>query len=133
MTRSSSLGKVGMQERSSNSEDLRLPVLPAAGGYPGLGGAVPNYPNGATYRLGFNYTLDPGTGVPAVQYWVDAGGGPQYAANATTGTYFDLGGAVGGPGDYLGGYFQIAPVQVPEPSMLALLGLGVLPLARRDA
>ena len=106
------------------------PFSPGAGGYPGLGGAVPNYPNGATYRLGFNYTLDPGTGVPAFQYWVDAGGGPQYAANATTGTYFDLAGPVGNPGDYLGGYFQIAPVQVPEPSMLALLGLGVLPLAR---
>jgi hypothetical protein len=73
----------------------------------------------------FVYTLDPATGNPAFEYAVNG----QYAANATTGDYFDLAAPVGNPGDYLGGYFQIAPT--PEPTTLALLGLGALPLVRR--
>lgn len=101
------------------------PFSPAAGGYPGAGGSVPNYVNGTTINMTFIYTIDPGTGKDAFEYAVNG----QYAASAPGDNYFDLGGAIGNPGDYLGGYFQIAPT--PEPSTLALLGLGLLPLARR--
>ena len=101
------------------------PFSPGAGGYPGPGAQVPNYINGQTINLTYVYTLDPGTGKPAFEYAVNG----QYAANTTTGDYFDLNGPVGNPGDYLGGYFQLSPT--PEPSTLALLGLGALPLARR--
>ena len=100
------------------------PFSPAAGGFPGVGGSVPNYINGTTVNMTFVYTIDPSTHANAFEYAVNG----QFAANTTTGDYFDLKGAVGNPGDYLGGYFQLTPT--PEPSTLALLGLGVLPLAR---
>jgi len=95
------------------------PFSPAAGGYPGVGGSVPNYVNGTTINMTFTYTTDPTNGNPAFQYAVNG----QYAANTTTGTYFDLGGPVGNPGDYLGGYFQLAPV--PKPTAFALVGMGI--------
>ena len=101
------------------------PFSPAAGGYPGAGGSVPNYVNGTSIDMTFIYTIDPVTTKPAFEYAVNG----QYAASAPGNNYFDLAAAVGSPGDYLGGYFQIAP-PVPEPSTFALLGLGLLPLAR---
>lgn len=118
------------------------PFSPAAGGYPGAGGSVPNYVNGETYVLGLNYVLDPITGNNAFEYSVNG----QFAASSAGDPYFDLGSGVsiGAAGDYLGGYFQIQrdtvgdPNQagqvvfgdititgVPEPSALALLGLGI--------
>ncbi len=119
------------------------PFSPAAGGYPGPGGSVPNYTEGQTYTMGFNYVLDPNTGKASFQYSVNG----QFAASAPGNNYFDLGGPVGSPGDFLGGYFQIQQdpsnpttsgeavfsnitivPEVPEPSMLALLSLGILPL-----
>jgi hypothetical protein len=101
------------------------PFSPAAGGYPGVGGSVPNYVNGTTYTMTFNYLIDTNTGAPAFQYAVNG----QFAANTTTGTYFDLANPVGQPGDFLGGYFQLAPV--PEPSTFALLGFGIFSLVFR--
>jgi hypothetical protein len=102
------------------------PFSPAAGGYPGVGGSVPNYVIGQTINMTFIYTIDPVTTMNAFEYAVNG----QFAASAPGNNYFDLGGPVGSPGDFLGGYFQLAPTQVPEPAMVALLGLGLLPLAR---
>jgi len=102
------------------------PFSPAAGGYPGPGGSVPNYVIGSTINMTFIYTIDPVTTKPAFEYSVNG----QFAASSPGNNYFDLGGPVGSPGDFLGGYFQLAPTQVPEPATLALLGLGLLPLTR---
>jgi hypothetical protein len=124
------------------------PFSPAAGGYPGAGGSVPNYTNGQTYTMGLIYTIDPNNGRNAFEYSVNG----QYAASAPGDPYFDLGVGVsiGSPGDTLGGYFQIqndsvntnsgtavfgnisiTGLTVPEPAPVAylLLGLGALPLA----
>jgi hypothetical protein len=124
------------------------PFSPAAGGYPGAGGSVPNYVVGQTYTMGLNYVNDPNTGMNAFQYSVNG----QFAASSPGNTYFDLGpgaGPAGSPGSTLGGYFQIQQdpnnpnntgsaifqnisiVSVPEPSTLALLSLGILPLLLR--
>lgn len=102
------------------------PFSPGAGGYPGAGGSVPNYVNGTTINMTFIYTIDPVTTKPAFEYAVNG----QFAASAPGNNYFDLAAPVGSPGDYLGGYFQIAPVATPEPATLALLGFGLLPLMR---
>ena len=100
---------------------------------------------GQAITLGFNYVIDPNTGLPAFQYSVNG----QYAASSAGDPYFDLSGTgVGSAGDNLGGYFQIQTsgnvsspnsgsaqfsdiqiTSVPEPSALALMGLGMLPLA----
>jgi hypothetical protein len=101
------------------------PFSPAAGGYPGPGGSVPNYVDGQTINMTFIYTIDPSTHANAFEYAVNG----QYAASAPGNNYFDLSGALGSAGDNLGGYFQLAPT--PEPSTLALFGLGLLPLARK--
>lgn len=120
------------------------PFSPAAGGYPGPGGRVPNYTLGQTYTMGIIYTVDPNTGKNAFLYSVNG----QYAASSGGNPYFDLGSgqSLGSLGDTLGGYFQIgnAPnnsgeavfsnitiTPAPEPSVFALLGLGIVPLLLR--
>ena len=125
------------------------PFSPAAGGYPKFPGApnVPNYVLGQTYTLGLNYVVDPNTGKNAFQYSVNG----VLAESAAGNTYFDLnpGQFIGSAGDVLGGYFQIGNdvedpsnngtavfsniniTEIPEPSALALVGLGVLSLVFR--
>jgi len=121
------------------------PFSPAAGGYPGAGGSVPNYVEGQTYTMLIDYTVDPNTHLNAFEYAVNG----QYAASSAGDPYFDLapGAGLGNAGDALGGYFQIGqdpndPTNtgeavfsnisiVPEPTTLALLGLGIPALLRR--
>jgi hypothetical protein len=96
-----------------------------------------------------NYVIDPNNGKNALQYSVNG----VYATGLNDGTYDDINvqsPSPFSPGDTLGGYFQIQTtgntnspnsgmaqfsdihiVAVPEPSALALLFLGLLPLARR--
>ena len=121
------------------------PFSPAAGGFPGAGGSVPNYALGQTYTMGLNYVIDPNTGRNAFEYSVNG----QFAASSPGNIYFDLGAGVGigdlGPNP-LGGYFQIGNdpsnpnnsgeaffsaikiVPAPEPSTFALLGMGIVTL-----
>jgi hypothetical protein len=123
------------------------PFSPAAGGFPGAGGSVPNYVLGETYTMGLNYVVDPNTGRNAFQYSVNG----VFAASSPGDTYFDLGvgQSIGSVGDMLGGYFQIANdpanpsnggtgrfqditiTAVPEPATFALVGLGMLALLYR--
>ena len=123
------------------------PFSPAAGGFPGAGGSVPNYVLGQTYTMGLNYVIDPVTGRNAFQYSVNG----QFAASSAGNTYFDLGPGVslGSAGDTLGGYLQVGNDQnnlnntgtalfqaititaVPEPATFSLLGLGILALLYR--
>jgi hypothetical protein len=123
------------------------PFSPAAGGYPGAGGSVPNYVAGQTYTMGLNYVIDPNTGRNAFQYSVNG----QLAASSPGNTYFDLAAGAGPNGSPLGGYFQIqndpanplnngnalfdsfsiVPSAVPEPATFSLLGLGILALLYR--
>jgi hypothetical protein len=95
------------------------PFSPAAGGFPGAGGSVPNYALGQTYTMGLNYVLDPNTGKNAFEYSVNG----QFAASSAGNPYFDLGPgqSVGSLGDTLGGYFQIGQ----DPSNPSNAGLGV--------
>jgi hypothetical protein len=123
------------------------PFSPAAGGFPGAGGSVPNYVLGETYTMGLNYVIDPNTGRNAFQYSVNG----VLAASSPGNTYFDLGPgqSIGNVGDMLGGYFQIQNdpnnpanggtarfqditiTAVPEPATFALVGLGMLALLYR--
>jgi hypothetical protein len=118
------------------------PFSPAAGGYPGAGGGVPNYVIGQTVTLGLNYVVDPNTGMNSFEYSVNG----QFAASSPGDPYFDISPVNNpfGAGDNLGGYFQIQTTgnvnnpnagsaifgdisitSVPEPSTLAFLGLGI--------
>lgn len=121
------------------------------GGGPTFHLFAPNgtYKNGTSITLGMNYVIDPNNGENALMYSVNG-----VYANTLNDGYFDdinvQSPNTFGPGDTLGGYLQIqttgtnAPpnsgvaqfsnisiTAVPEPSMLALLGLGLLPVVRR--
>jgi hypothetical protein len=70
--------------------------------------------------------VDPNNSMNALQYSVNG----VFATGLNDGIYDDITPANNpfAAGDTLGGYFQIQTV--PEPSTLAFLGLGLLPLTR---
>jgi hypothetical protein len=123
------------------------PFSPAAGGFPGAGGSVPSYVEGQTYIMELDYVIDPNTGQNAFQYSVNG----QFAASSPGNPYFDLspGQFIGSAGDTLGGYFQIqndpsnptnsgtaiftniSITAVPEPSVVAIISMGIPALVRR--
>lgn len=98
------------------------------------------YTAGETVTLGMQYFYDSANSVNAFQFWVNAGAGNVYStvqdlpsgdnlAGSTLGAYFQLqGNANGTSGQAVFG--NISLTGVPEPSLLALLGLGLLPAAR---
>jgi hypothetical protein len=100
------------------------------------------YTAGETVTLGMQYFYDTANSVDAFKFWVNAGSGNVYSpvqdlpsgdnlVGGNVGAYFQLQGTTSSPGtsgQAVFGSINISPV--PEPSTLALLGLGVLPLAR---
>lgn len=100
------------------------------------------YTAGETVTLGMQYFYDSGNSANAFQFWVNAGSGNIYSpvqdlpsadnlAGSTLGAYFQLQGMTSAPGSSGQAVFgNISLTSVPEPSLLALLGLGALPLAR---
>jgi len=102
------------------------------------------YNSGNTINLGMSYFLD-GNGKNALRFWANGVASPVFEFGPTVGS----GGLDIGNGSQLGGYFQIqnAPSDpsnggdalfsgismsvIPEPSVFALLGLGMLALVFR--
>jgi hypothetical protein len=101
------------------------------------------YTAGETVTLGMQYFYDTVNSVDAFQFWVNAGSGDVYSpvqdlpsgdnlVGGNVGAYFQIGNgntAPGASGQAVFGNIEISPA--PEPSTLALFGLGLLPLARR--
>ena len=100
------------------------------------------YTAGETVTMGMEYFYDSANSVNAFEFWVNAGSGNIYSpiqdlpsgdnlAGGNLGAYYQLQGMTNSPGSSgqaVFGNIVISPV--PEPSTLALLGLGALPLAR---
>jgi len=128
----------------ANGEIVQFGGISFYGFSAGDGGPLPNYVLGQTVNLDIMYCIDPGTGNNAFQY----------SANGVLSPYFDFaaGAGIGNvAGNELGGYFQIqndpnnpnnfgkavfsdiiiSPWSVPEPSTLAFLSLGIVPLFLR--
>lgn len=118
-------------------------------GFLGVSGGSGSWNSGLTYTagaivtLGMRYFYDTANGVNAFQFSVNAGGGNLFSpihdlqsgedlAGDNLGAYYQLQGTTDAPGtsgQAVYGNITISPS--PEPSTLALLGLGALPLARR--
>jgi len=100
------------------------------------------YTPGALVTMGMKYFYDSANSANAIQFWVNAGGGNLYSpvedlqigetlAGDSLGAYYQLQGTTSSPGSSGQAVFgDISISQTPEPSTLALLVLGVLPLAR---
>ncbi|HEV2392957.1 MAG TPA: hypothetical protein VG146_11420 [Verrucomicrobiae bacterium] len=98
------------------------------------------YTAGSTVTLGMTYFFDAAKSQNAFQFWVNNGSGNIFSpvqdwsgslAGDTVGGYYQIGNsgsAPGSSGQAVFGNLSIAPV--PEPSVLALLALGFLPLLR---
>ena len=102
------------------------------------------YTAGETVTLGMQYFYDSANSVNAFQFWVNAGSGNIYSpvqdlpsgdnlAGGNLGAYFQLQGVNNSTGPGTSGqaiFGNISISNVPEPSALALLGLGALPMMR---
>ena len=98
------------------------------------------YTAGTTITMGMKYFYDSANSSDAFQFWVNAGSGNIYSpvqdwtgnlAGDNFGGYYQIGNggtAPGASGQAVFGNITFAPV--PEPSLLALLGLGIPLLAR---
>lgn len=116
-------------------------------GGPGFWNSGISYTAGTTVTLGMMYFFDAANNADAMQFWVNAGSGniyspieddinngtPENLAGDTFGGYYQIQtGGTNAPGSMGSGVFQnIQFGTVPEPSVLALVGLGILPLVWR--
>jgi hypothetical protein len=97
------------------------------------------YNAGTTITMGMQYFFDSANSQDAMQFWVNTGSGNIYSpvqdwtgnlAGDTFGGYYQIGNGGSSPGVSGQAVFGNIAFAVPEPSVLALLGLGILPLAR---
>lgn len=120
--------------------DLQF-IANASGGFLGMFGGTGFWNSGVTYTagstvtLGMTYFYDSANSQDAMQFWVNAGSGNIYSpvqdwtgnlAGDTIGGYYQIGNggtSPGASGQAVFGSIGIAPV--PEPSILALLGLEI--------
>lgn len=99
------------------------------------------YTAGTTVTMGMTYFFDSANSQDAMQFWVNAGSGNIYSpiqdwtgnlAGDTFGGYYQIGNGGTSPGASGQAVFgNIGFSAVPEPSVLALLGLAIPLLARR--
>jgi len=101
------------------------------------------YTTGQTIQLGLNYFLD-GSGKNALQFFANGTPSPVFEFGPTVGTgaldigngstlgaYFQIQNDAGNPSNGGTAVYQNINIAVPEPSMLTLFGLGLLPLVFR--
>jgi len=126
--------------------DLQFLADPNSG-FLGMFGGTGFWNSGITYTAGLSVTMgmeyfyDAANSENAFQFWVNAGSGNVYSpvqdwsggnvAGDVLGAYYQIGNGGTSPGaSGQAVYSNIQLTSIPEPSTLALLGLGLLPLSR---